>query len=177
MILVHQVSPKEIVGCVRDPVSKATYLTHVGPDRETIEQRISEHEWADSENEGKFIQLMWRLAFNACMLAATRQTKTDPLPDNIARKRARKGDNRVRCLAARHCQEISFRDLVIYDRVKTSGDGEKTGVTYGPQKRRGHWKKVLYGPKHSLSRRTWINDYWTHKELKFGSEQPTIVMK
>lgn len=174
--LVYQVFPNHIVTCIRGH-NNTTYHAHVGDDLPTIEERISQLEWADTEEEGKFVHKVWRIAINACLLAATRQTRIVPLPEKIVKKRAKK-DPKLQQLAARHCQEILFRDIVIYDRVKqTTGDGVDSGVIYGPQHRRGHWKKIPFGPQHSLRRLKWINDYWTHRDIKFGAEQQTIVMK
>jgi hypothetical protein len=176
LAFVYQPFPLEMIVWLRSKMNHATYSSHVSTDLPTIEERIAQLEWADTDEEGKFFHHVCRIAINACLLAATRQTKTTPLPDKIAKKRAKK-DPRLQQLAARHCQEILFRDLVIYDRVKTGSGGEETDVTYGPQHRRGHWKKISFGPQHSLRRLQWINDYWTHKTLKFGTEPQTIVMK
>lgn len=178
LVFVYQPFPGELVISLRSKIGegKTTYNIHIGNDMPTIEERAAAMEWADTPEEGEFFHGVCRIAINACLLAATRQTKTESLPDKIAKKRAKR-DPRLRQLAARHCQEISFRDLIIYDRVKTGSDGGETGVVYGPQHRRGHWKKIPYGPQHSLRRLNWINDYWTHKALKFGVESQTIVMK
>jgi hypothetical protein len=176
LALVYQVFPCHVITCIRG-YNNVTFHAHVGDDLPTIEDRITQLEWADTEEEAKLVLKVWRIAINACLLAATRQTKTTVLPENVAKKRRRKQDPRVQQLAARHCQEILFRDLIIYDRVKTGTGGKETGVTYGPQNRRGHWKKIPFGPKHSLRRLQWINDYWTHREIKFGDEKPTIIMK
>ena len=176
LAFVYQPFPLELVACLRSKATKATYNIHVSTDLPTIEERVAQNEWADTDDEGKFLHQVWRIAINACLLAATRQTRTEPLHEKIAKKRAKK-DQRLRQLAARHCQEILFRDLLIYDRVKTGSSGEETDITYGPQRRRGHWKKVHYGPKFSLHRMQWLNPYWTHRDLKFGTESPTIVMK
>jgi hypothetical protein len=177
LAFVHQPFPGEMVVWMRinDP-RVTTYNCTIGPDLPTIEDRIAQREWADTDEEGKFFHAVCRIAVNSGLLAATRQTQTVPLPEKMVKKRKHKNEH-VRQLVGRCCQEVLFRDLIVYDRVKASGSGVETGVTYGPQHRRGHWKKVLYGPKHSLYRMQWLNDYWTHKELKFGDEQPTIVMK
>ena len=173
--LVYRVFPDHLVTCIRG-CNNVTYHAHIGEDLPTIEDRIAQLEWADTEEEGQFVHKVWRIAINSCLLAATRQTKTETLPERVVKRRARK-DPRLQQLNARCCQEILFRDLIIYDRVKTGSGGEETGVIYGPQHRRGHWKKVPYGPQHSLRKLTWVNDYWTHRDIKFGFESQTIVMK
>jgi hypothetical protein len=178
LAFVYQPFPGELIVSLRSRIGdgRTTYNIHIGNDLSTIEERASHLEWADTLEEADFFHGICRISINACLLAATRQTKTEPLPDKIAKKRAKK-DRRLQQLAARHCQEITFRDLIIYDRVKTGSGGEETGVIYGPQHRRGHWKKVPFGPQHSLRRLMWLNDYWTHRDIKFGTEQQTIVMK
>lgn len=178
LAFVYQPFPGELILSMRSKIGggRTTYNVHIGNDMPTIEERACQLEWADTPEEGEFFHGVCRIAINACLLAATRQTKTESLPEKIAKKRAKR-DPRLNQLAARHCQEITFRDLIIYDRVRTGGNGEETDITFGPQHRRGHWKKVAYGPKFSLHRLQWLNDYWTHKEIKFGAELQTIVMK
>jgi hypothetical protein len=176
LVFVYQPFPLELVAWIRSKSTKATYSIHISTDLPTIEERIAGLEWADTQEEGKLFHQICRIAINACLLAATRKTQVTTLPEKITKKRARK-DQRIQQLAARHCQEISFRDLIIYDRVKTDSCGEGTDVTYGPQHRRGHWRKVVFGPQNSLRRLKWINDYWTHKDLKFGDMPAEIILK
>ena len=178
LAFVYQPFHGELILSLRSEIGgrRTTYNVHIGNDMPTIEERASQMEWADTPEEGEFFHGICRIAINACLLAATRQTKTESLPEKIAKKRAKR-DPKLNQLAARHCQEITFRDLIVYDRVKTDSKGEATGMTFGPQQRRGHWKKVVYGPKLSLYRLQWIHSYWTHRNLKFGVEQQTIIMK
>lgn len=44
---------------------------------------------------------------------------------------------------------------------KPHSPGEPTGRTLPPHPVAGHWKRVPYGPKHSLRRLTWIHPYLT----------------
>ncbi len=80
-------------------------------------------------------------------------------------------------LAARHCQEILFKDLIIRDRPHQEyqpGTGERLAA----QHRRGHWKRVAYGEKFSQRKWSWINDYWTHRdEVEPGQKPPTIILQ
>ena len=60
--------------------------------------------------------------------------------------------------------------------------GSKGGKGHGHDDDHGHGHAYghdkPHGPKFSLHRREWINDYWTHKKLKFGEDEPkpAIVM-
>ncbi len=99
-----------------------------------------------------------------------------PLPPRVQKHR-RLRDQRLNRLAARHCQEVLFKDLVIRDHPH--GDyREGTGSRLAAQHRRGHWKRVAHGEKFSLRKWLWINDYWTHKdEVENGQTAPTIILK
>jgi hypothetical protein len=86
-------------------------------------------------------------------------------------------DQRLNRLAARHCQEVVFKDLVIRDRpheVYRVG----TGGRMTAQHRRGHWKRVAHGERFALRKWVWINDYWTRRdEAEPCQRPPTIILK
>ncbi len=148
----------------------------IGDDLPTIEDRLIRAEGCDDETEYNLMVLGSRIALNLCMLATFRQTELTPLPTKVQRHR-RLRDQRRNRLAARHCQEVLFKDLFIRDHPHQEYQ-QKTGYRLATQHRRGHWKRVAYGEKFSLRKWSWINDYWTHAdEVEPDQKPPTIILK
>ena len=84
----------------------------LGDDLPTMEDRLIRAEVCDDETEYNLMVLGSRIALNLCMLATFRQTELTPLPPRVHRHR-RLRDQRLNRLAARHCQEVLFKDLFI----------------------------------------------------------------
>jgi hypothetical protein len=152
------------------------YHDLIGDDLPTIEDRLIKAEACDDETEYNLMVLGFRIALNLCMLATFRQTELTPMPTRVQRHRRLRGP-RLNRLAARHCQEVLFKDLFIREHSHEDyHDG--TGSRMAAQHRRGHWKRVAHGEKFSLRKWLWINDYWTHKdEVEPGQRAPTIILK
>ena len=91
------------------------YHNLLGDDLPTMEDRLIRAEACDDETEYNLMVLGSRIALNLCMLATFRLTELTSLPPRVQRHR-RLRDQRLNRLAARHCQEIRFKDLVIRDR-------------------------------------------------------------
>jgi hypothetical protein len=152
------------------------YHNLLGDDLPTMEDRLIRAEACDDETEYNLMVLGSRIALNLCMLATFRLTELTTLPLRVQRHR-RLRDQRLNRLAARHCQEILFKDLVIRDRPHQDYQ-PGTGDRLAAQHRRGHWKRVAYGEKFSQRKWSWINDYWTHvDEIEPGRKPPTIILK
>jgi hypothetical protein len=152
------------------------YHNLLGDDLPTMEDRLIRAEACDDETEYNLMVLGSRIALNLCMLATFRLTGLTPLPPRVQRHR-RLRDQRLNRLAARHCQEILFKDLVIRDRPHQDYQ-PGTGDRLAAQHRRGHWKRVAFGEKFSQRKWSWINDYWTHREeVEPDQKPPTIILK
>jgi hypothetical protein len=152
------------------------YHNLLGDDLPTMEDRLIRAEACDDETEYNLMVLGSRIALNLCMLATFRLTELTSLPPRVQRHR-RLRDQRLNRLAARHCQEIRFKDLVIRDRPHQEYQ-PGTGDRLAAQHRRGHWKRVAYGEKFSQRKWSWINDYWTHRdEVEPGQKPPTIILQ
>jgi len=123
------------------------YHNLLGDDLPTMEDRLIRAEACDDETEYNLMVLGSRIALNLCMLATFRLTELSPLPPRVQRHR-RLPDQRLNRLAARHCQEVLFKDLVIRDRPHQEYQ-PGTGDRLAAQHRRGHWKRVAYGEKFS----------------------------
>lgn len=149
------------------------YHTTFGNDTDTLEDRLVADD-PDDEDERRLMTIGGRIALNCCLLASHRKTTTSPLPPRVLRNR-RAQDPRLRRLAQRTFQEMSFRDLVLTERpsYNPSGGFGARGP-HASQLRRGHWKRVVHGPKGSLRRLQWINPYTTGEA---GDDKPTIILK
>lgn len=142
------------------------YQNLLGDDLRTMEHQLIKAESCDDASECSLMVLGSRIALNLSTLATFRLTQTTPLPAKVQRHR-RLRDQRLNRLAARHCQEVLFKDYQ---------PGARDRLT--AQHRRGHWKRVAYGEKFSQRKWSWINDYWTHRnEVKPGQNPPTIILK
>ena len=80
-----------------------------------MEDRLIRAEACDDETEYNLMVLGSRIALNLCMLATFRLTELTSLPPRVQRHR-RLRDPRLNRLAARHCQEVLFKDLFIRER-------------------------------------------------------------
>ncbi len=115
------------------------YHNLIGDDLPTMEDRLIRAEACDDQTEYNLMVLGSRIALNLCMLATFRQTELTPLPPRVQRHR-RLRDQRLNRLAARHCQEVLFKDLFIRDHAHQDYR-EGTGSRMATQHRRGHWKR------------------------------------
>ena len=123
------------------------YHNLLGDDLPTMEDRLIRAEACDDETEYNLMVLGSRIALNLCMLATFRLTELSPLPPRVQRHR-RLRDQRLNRLAARHCQEVLFKDLVIRDRPHRgvpTGDRGPPGraAPPGALETGGLWREVL----------------------------------
>lgn len=175
LVLVNQITQGAIFATFQSRVEKdVNYDVTIGDDSMTLEERVSD-EWNGTTEEKKLTATVWRICLNLGMLAATRQTRIEPLDKKVQHHRAR-NDERLNVLAGRVCQEISFRDLIVYEKPERSKEIFAEGKPQKVQHRRGHWKQIRYGPQHSLTRRGWINDYYTKKETEVRENVNTPVV-
>ena len=150
-----------------------TYYLRIGTDLPTIEDRIALREGVEDETDYRILIQGGRLAINACLLAAHRDTEVLPLPKPVQRQR--EANNRaLRRQAQQVYQEIRFRDLVI--KPRPAGNVMAGFGRLPKQRRSGHWKNVAYGPRFSLHRWTWIDEYETRKDEAWPDQPPTILM-
>jgi hypothetical protein len=85
------------------------YHNLLSDDLPTMEDRLIKAESCDDETEYNLMVLVSRIALNLCKLATFRQTELTPLPPRVQRHR-RLRDQRLNRLAARHCQEVLFKE-------------------------------------------------------------------
>lgn len=139
-----------------------TYFLKIGDDLPTIEDRIALQEGVEDETDYRILIQGGRLALNACLLASHRDTDLTPLPREVRNQReARNGNLRRQGLQV--YQEIRYRDLVVRPRPHRDVM-EGFGGRQMKQRRSGHWRNVAHGPKFSLHRWTWIDEYETHRD-------------
>jgi len=174
LMTVWKLFPDAILVWTMSP-NTVRYHNLIGDDLPTMEDRLIRAEACDDETEYNLMVLGSRISLNLCMLATVRQTEVTPLSTSVQRHRRLK-EQRLDRLAARHCQEVLFKDLFIRE-CPHEEYREGTGSRMAAQHRRGHWKRVANGEKFSLRKWLWINDYWTHKdEVEPGQQPPTIIL-
>lgn len=149
-----------------------TYYLKIGPDLPTIEDRIALREGVEDARDYRYLVQGGRLAINACMLAAHRATDLSPLPKQVANHRMAH-NRQLRRAALQVPQELRFRDLIIKPRPSYDAMG---GFGRLPKQRRsGHWKNAAHGPKFSLHRWVWVNEYETRKDEPWDQPPTTIL--
>jgi len=156
--------------------NQVMYHTMIGDTRTpTIEDQLILAEGADDEDEVRLVVLGGRVACNLVMLAAHRQISTTPLPTKTVRHRQGR-DPKLQHLAARQFQQIVFRDLVLKARPSSyTPPATFSDLRMAPQHRRGHWRRVVHGPRIENKRRwTWISDYLTGGED--DGPKPSVVL-
>lgn len=161
---------------VEDRKNHILYHMKYGMDMPSIEERLVIAEGADTDAEKDLLVTGSRIALNLGMMASQRKTMTTPLPPKVERHR-RQRDDRLNRLAARHVREMVFRDLVLTERPRLTG--ESRGEDHGkmpPQVRRAHWRRVCVGPKGSLRKWKWISQYYTGDPDERG-DLPTVILK
>lgn len=170
--LVWRLDARMVLIFTFDRRTEVTYDARIGNDLPTIEDRLARAEGADTDEERRLIHLGNRAAVNLCLLASHRQTRIEEYDPAVARRRQR-ADPRVAALAAREVRELTFRDLILRDRPAPDPAGGEHGQHQRRHVRRGHWKNVPHGPRHSLRRYQWIDSY----AAGGGDEElPTVIL-
>jgi hypothetical protein len=160
----------------RIAATNLTYHIILGTNKDTVEEWLQESPDSYDADELRMMNIGGRIACNLVMLAATRATRVSELSQRTIRHR-RCNDDRLRRLAGRECREIVFRDLHIRERPGHKGEIIPGGYTQEAQHRRGHWKMQPYGPKSSLRKYIWLNDYYTHKSDDKPLPDQTVVLR
>lgn len=172
LMVVWKVGPSDVLIWGMSPKNMICYHSLLNR-RDTIEGWLGELVSDYDKDEHAFLRVGGRIACNLIMLASQRQTTLTPLSPRTAKHR-RGNDERLLRLAARECQELIFRDLFIRKSPSKSGEVIPLGYTQEAQHRRGHWKNQPHGPRNSLRKYLFVNDYWTKKEE--GPHQQTIIL-
>lgn len=129
--------------------------------------------------EDASLKTICRMAINLGLLLTSKGYTVSPL-DEATRKKRNHKDPRVRHLANRRAQLIEFTQRPIFlrwqDLDRQPRDVSPTGEKRQPQFRRGHWRRVAYGPAYSLHKLEWIEPYWTGGGMKPDQQAPGVLL-
>lgn len=125
------------------------------------------------------LSVISRMAINLGLLLTSKGYSVSRLDDGTRKKRSHK-DPRVRHLACRRAQLVEFIRRPMFLKWKDldwpPGISEASGEKRPPQFRRGHWKRVAYGPASSLRKLEWIEPYWTGGGPNPDQQSPGVLL-
>jgi hypothetical protein len=145
----------------------------------TLDSQIDDNEMHGlDELESVTTRTIARMSLNLGLLLTHKAHRVLRLPDEIHRKRKHR-DRATRLDAHQRAQPVLFRelDMLLKWQQKTVQVSDPTGLRLAPHFRRGHWKRVAHGPRHSLHRLDWIEPYWTGGGLGDGQESPVTLLR